>query len=464
MDFFTSIRGSRKLKYQEFIYCKNKTLTNGNTYWECSERRSGNRCRSKLTIDREGENIVVQPGQHSHAPDPGRNNAEILRSTMKREARTSEARTNTIVARNIVDIDEGAMANLPRLETMRRDVRRQRQTNQELPPVPVPFNTMFEIPDNITMTANGNFLQYDNRLEDRILIFGTPASLNYLSHSEHWFMDGTFSTAPPQFAQLYTVHGYRDGRNVVGAYCLLPNKTLNTYLHTLNQLRLLTNNRNPQSIMIDFETAMKSALEQTFPEATVKGCLFHLCKIIYRKVQSEGLQELYTNDENFRMNIKMIGALSFVPIEDTIQAFDALSDYAGEESQVILDFFETNYIGELRRGRRLEPRFPHSMWNVNRRVENGLARTNNDLEGWHNGFAGFFHGNHENIWKCIIALKKDAAINQHKMTQNLIGAPVPLQRPVYRRVNENLQTLIMNYQFENILDFLHGVSYNLSSY
>ena len=31
-------------------------------------------------------------------------------------------------------------------------------------------------------------------------------------------MDGTFSTSTPQFAQLYTVHGLSNGKNIVGAY------------------------------------------------------------------------------------------------------------------------------------------------------------------------------------------------------------------------------------------------------
>ena len=37
----------------------------------------------------------------------------------------------------------------------------------------------------------------------------------------------------------------------------------------------------------------------------------------------------YKNHKN--TNIKMISSLSFVPIADTIQAFDALSNHAGVE-------------------------------------------------------------------------------------------------------------------------------------
>ena len=59
------------------------------------------------------------------------------------------------------------------------------------------------------------------------------------------------------------------------------------------------------------------------------------------------------NDEDFRTNIRMISALSFIPIADTTQAFDALSNHAGNQEQVICDHFESNYIGELRRASNL---------------------------------------------------------------------------------------------------------------
>ena len=53
----------------------------------------------------------------------------------------------------------------------------------------------------------------------------------------------------------------------------------------------------------------------------------------------------FKNDKN--ANIKMISALSFVLIADTIQAFDALSNHAGVEEQAVLDYFETNYMANF---------------------------------------------------------------------------------------------------------------------
>ena len=77
-------------------------------------------------------------------------------------------------------------------------------------------------------------------------------------------MDGTFSTIPPQFLQLYTVHGFQQGRNV-GAYSLLTNKWLETYSELLTQIQIRTNHVNPHSIMIYFEQAMIGALRNVYP-------------------------------------------------------------------------------------------------------------------------------------------------------------------------------------------------------
>ena len=77
-------------------------------------------------------------------------------------------------------------------------------------------------------------------------------------------------------------------------------------------------------------------------------------KGIYHRVQELGLSHQCLNDAVFRTNIKVISSLSFVPIADTTQAIDALSNHSSVGEQAVLDYFETNYIGELRRGRRLE--------------------------------------------------------------------------------------------------------------
>ena len=83
-----------------------------------------------------------------------------------------------------------------------------------------------------------------------------------------------------------------------------------------------------------------------------------------------------------------------------ILAFDELCNHSGIDEQPVLDYFETNYIGEQRRGRRLPSIFPLELWNMHSRV----LSTSIDL--------GVYH-----------TLKLDVSHNRMLMTQMLAGAP-----------------------------------------
>ena len=61
----------------------------------------------------------------------------------------------------------------------------------------------------------------------------------------------------------------------------------------------------------------------------------------------------------------MILPLSFLGIQEIVTA-----NHCDELGQVVLDYFETLYIGELRRGRRLPPMFSHILQNMPTRVNN----------------------------------------------------------------------------------------------
>ena len=81
------------------------------------------------------------------------------------------------------------------METMLRDVRRQRVTPAAYPPLPDDGDTLFGIPQPFTVTSTGDeFLKHDYQTADRRLL--NRRSLNFLQNSGDWFMDGTFLTVP----------------------------------------------------------------------------------------------------------------------------------------------------------------------------------------------------------------------------------------------------------------------------
>ena len=88
-----------------YLYYKNKSLNNGNSYWECKEWRSGNGCKIKIVLD-EQENFSHQFGQHTHAPNPEAVSALKLLSKMKRDARHTDTTTDNIITTNIGGIHE----------------------------------------------------------------------------------------------------------------------------------------------------------------------------------------------------------------------------------------------------------------------------------------------------------------------------------------------------------------------
>ena len=136
-------------------------------------------------------------------------------------------------------------------------------------------------------------LVYDNVRADHILLFETDEGFRFLSNLQGWFLDRTFKSIPVQCMQLYTVHGVTNHHNIVGAYALLRNKRRAAYVEMLTEVQRLTYNAMPHSLMTDFESSMLSALNQIYPGIPQVGCLFHLAKNVFRRVQDIGLQQNY---------------------------------------------------------------------------------------------------------------------------------------------------------------------------
>ena len=192
------------------------------------------------------DRFVAQTHQHTHAANPRGNDLLKARAGIKRSAKDTAEKTQNIITTNIAGLQENVLARLPNIETIRRDVRRNRLNNH--PAVPDINDTQFAIPQNYyTVDVLGQqFLVYDNGRPDCILLFGTDEGFRFLRNSQDWFFDGTFKSSPVQFMQLYTVHRLTNHRNIVGAYALLPNKRRASYVEMLTEVQRLIYNAMPQ--------------------------------------------------------------------------------------------------------------------------------------------------------------------------------------------------------------------------
>ena len=85
----------------------------------------------------------------------------------------------------------------------------------------IPQSCVFAIPTPYQQTTSGErFLLMDyfvKRAKKRVLIFSSDQQLDVLFNSDVIFVDGTFSTAPEHFEQVFLIHvqQFNQGRRIV---------------------------------------------------------------------------------------------------------------------------------------------------------------------------------------------------------------------------------------------------------
>ena len=201
-------------------------------HWLCEQR--GNFRARIFTKDFQ---IVRRCNEHLHGPDEQKISCYETKTGIKRKAVVTHDRSHRIVGESLLTVSEGTAAKLPKLDSLKRTIQRQRQRVLAAPIQPLSLVEL-EIPMEYRSTAKGEmFLLYDSGPDpERILIFGTCQNIEMLKCSQHWLADGTFKTAPVLFQQVYVIHALRGGPNPLldghllpSLFVLLPNKTQITY-------------------------------------------------------------------------------------------------------------------------------------------------------------------------------------------------------------------------------------------
>ena len=225
---------------------------------------------------------------------------------LKRKARDTQNSTHHIIGETVMMISEGVSVKLPKLESLKRTIRRQRQLTSSVQPQPASLEDL-EIPEEYKRTNKGDlFLLFDSGPElQRILIFGTHQNTGMLEASQFWLADGTFKTAPTLFTQIYTIHSLRGGPNPLedghllpSLFVLLPNKTENIYMRMWEQIQLLCPNAHPTHMIIDFEKAAINSFKHFWPNSNVKGVFLTLPKISGERYKQKVCKRTITQMKN----------------------------------------------------------------------------------------------------------------------------------------------------------------------
>ena len=73
---------------------------------------------------------------------------------------------------------------------------------------------------------------------------------------------------------------------------------------------------------------------------------------MWRHVQSKEVSNKYQEDETFRLNVKKLIALAFLPLSDVVTGFDLVAAVFDDDAGDFIDYFEKTWIDEpARRGK-----------------------------------------------------------------------------------------------------------------
>ena len=412
--------------------------------------------------------VIIKPtvlnniySSHTHGSDPVR--IDMLKGYNKVKERSidSEESTRVILSYCIEQMGASSVAQLPKLESVKRTIRTYKSRSEENCGNPTCAAEII-VPEKYKVTLKQEpFLLFDSGYGDvnRMIIFAAPRFLSLLADSRTWYADGTFKVVPEYFFQLYTIHAEKDGFVYPCVYALLPNKTSSTYRRLLNKLLEIQPALDPSRVMMDFEKAAINVFEDKFL-AIISGCFFHLSQNVYRKIQSEGLSAIYQEDREFLIKLKMIPSLAFVPEEDVVDCYNILMTDFPESALNVAVYFEETYIGKrLPDNSRRIPPFPIRMWNMFERVREKLSRTNNAVEGWHNALNSSIGCSHPSVPKLFKCFQREQSLQEAKLIKWEAGSTMVRSKKSIERENR-IQLLVADYANRDIETYLRGIAYN----
>lgn len=89
---------------------------------------------------------------------------------------------------------------------------------------------------------------------------------------------------------------------------------------------------------------------------------------------------------------------------------------------------------------------------------NGLAKSNNIVEGWHRGFHSLLGADHLTIWKLTDALKSDHSLNELRTAQYSAGYDRQPGRKSYQDREAHLKNIVEDFESRNTFDYLDSVA------
>jgi len=316
-----------------------------------------------------------------------------------------------------------------------------------------------------------------NNKRKHFKIFLSRTNLLLLKDSPFWVMDGTFSSSPDLFKQVYSIHGqvgYEINSRILPlVYILMTSKSKELYKHMFMSLNNYSCSEGhpltPSIIMSDFELGAITASKEVFPNVKNKTCWFHLNQSIIRFINKSALKKEHSINHKLQKKCRMLVALAFLPPDEIIPAFIELSSSFPNVGLPIIKYFDENYVRGKETITRSStsysgPRFNPKIWSVYENNLEGLPRTSNNVESWHNRFSNLIGRKHPHIVFFIHHLydKNNSveALCIQIRWRNLKRIPLCLAA---QKSKNRMQEVIEKKNSIPVMEFLDGIASNYYS-
>ena len=424
-------RNKEMILYRDYFYVmdyKSKEFQ----YWRCQQRK----CKGRLrTVPLNNIDSIEELGFYDHTVSDEDKKKKLLECKIKNIAENTVYPTNKVYS--VASINQSIM-NIPIFskKSIYKHIQNiRKRKNIETTPLSDCYNSL-------KTNRNESFCLYDSGSIDknRIIIFTTEKNMIHLKNSNYWIADGTFKVVPKEYYQLYTIHGAVFNKVFPLVYVLMSDKLQKSYEQILQILKAKGNVDHPKNIIIDFEMAAYNAFKKS-SQTSIHFCLFHFGQCIYRKIQKLGCSKEYETNEDFKLFVKCVTSLAFVPPNCVIKEFDKLQTkskkFQNLNIESFMEYFKKNFIQN--------PKYPLESWNAHDRILNNTKLTSNSAEIFNRHFYSRFEQSHSGILTFIQKLKEHQSIMEQDILFQLCN---PISEPYENKTKkkyENLKAIVQRY-------------------
>jgi len=374
-----------------------RTLANDVQRWVCCKKT----CNAAIKYDVNGA-ICEQNTTHNHEPDDLQS---ILRqkvsNSVKRKAVEQFSERPSKIIHSEMSSTALSVLDSNDISLIRKNIHTARMNIY--PKLPRDFPQLHAtLPDviNKIQTKNNEKWIFINDVQNNIVCFTTQINLDFLKQCDSIFMDGTFSSCPFPFKQLFVIHGFKNSSYIPLFFSLLPSKCHNAYKTVLDHLKNHLCDYIPNRVFSDFEQAIHTTIQDVWPTTNLKASRFHQGQAWFRKMQSLGLAKPNMKPGEMSEYLKLFFGLPFLRPDEVDDCFvtDIMALLPPNNSKLtaFTDYILEVYVRE-------DSRYPPSLW---AECSSSITRTTNACESFHSKLNSMFYHSHPNIFIFIDALNE----------------------------------------------------------